>query len=74
MELSVEAAEKNSAVVLQYKDSEGINRTAEKRILPNRDRIRIFINTPPRLAKRSDTSTYSYVRTVGERRTRRGTQ
>ena len=65
---------KNSCVELQYRDSEGINLMAEKRIFPRIERIIAFKMGPPRRAKRSDTSTYSYVRTEGERRTRRGTQ
>lgn len=51
--------EKNSSVELQYRDSDGINLMAEKRILPSTERIAALTTGPPCRAKRSDTSTYS---------------
>lgn len=67
-------SEKNSFVELQYKDSLGRSLIAENRILPITGFNMDFSMGPPRFANLSDTVTCSYVRTEGDRRTRRGTQ
>lgn len=72
--LGVKNCEENSWLSLQKKLSLGSNLTAENRIFPNNAPVITFVKEPNREEYRDETSTYSYVRTEGERRTRRGTQ
>lgn len=74
MDATASGGEKNSAVELQCNDSVGIRLIAENLILPRIERMMAFTKGPPCRANRSDTSTYSYVRTDGDKSTRSGTQ
>lgn len=72
--LGVFSSGTNPGVVVHWLLSDGRSLTAENCIQPIRDRTTRRVRNPPCRAKRCDISTYSTVRSDGDRRARRGIQ